>query len=245
MPGTVLTHGSVILGKKTCPNHAFLETNLSKKKKIPIITWIELNIDSPVAEIFYQPDSYKSCTLVDPDRWSQEHLWITKDFWILGGLLVGTERTVSSQRIYWKDSLAQRTVGQLKDQAQQLGKIRRRRYIRFLADIPLQNGPVETQLAPPVCGPHGCWPWTQTALIPLPPLEKGYPVSPHLTSINFSSLWGLRIGEPCAHLSLWLGWQGCWDRGTHLCSYFRGSRALPPQKAYVQGHSPNTGRASK
>ena len=54
MPGIVLTHGSVILGKKTCPNDAFLETNLSKKKKkkIPVIMWIELNIDSPVAEYF-------------------------------------------------------------------------------------------------------------------------------------------------------------------------------------------------
>ena len=62
-----------------------------------------------MAEIFYQPDSYKSHTLIDPDRWSQEHLWITKDFWIFGGLLVGTERTASSQIIYWKDSLAQRT----------------------------------------------------------------------------------------------------------------------------------------
>lgn len=46
--------------------------------------WNEVTIDSPVDEIFYQPDSYKSCTLVDQaieagSFMNHQGVWI---FWV-------------------------------------------------------------------------------------------------------------------------------------------------------------------
>lgn len=61
--------------------------------------WIELTIDSPVDEIFYQSDSYKSCTMVDQIT-GNRNIYESPRSLDLSVLLVATERVISRKRIY-------------------------------------------------------------------------------------------------------------------------------------------------
>lgn len=168
------------------------------------------------------------------------------------GLLVATEKTISRKGIYWKDELAPRTtriaggpnlgIGQKQRKliAQTLG-------YRLSADCASgDTAPDPLPLPWGHCGPCGCWCWTPMLLVPWLPPER---IILFLFSIPYCQ-WLLFL------MGTWNEWALCTPESVpwpermlrmevaHLCSYCRQSRALPPQKTYTQGSSPNIGRAS-
>ena len=119
--------------------------------------WNEVTIDSPVDEMFYQPDSHKSCILVDQiteARSIYESPRSSGSFWF-----ASCNRKVDKQKgNLLKISCLREPPGQLEDQAQELSRNRGRQCTRPLVNIRLQNWPVGILLWPSShCGLCSCW----------------------------------------------------------------------------------------